>query len=584
MVAWKSLPEIFFEQAARRPVQNAFHYCRNRDHKWVNMSWKRYEEEVRQIAHWLQQQGLKKGQRIAILSYNRPEWIIADLAILSLGAVSIPIYATSTEADITYILDHSEASVLFVDQLDRIPYLAKHSIKSIVSFDKAPKKAIDSFKPRVFSLASILHENAGPDFKPYRASADDEATIIYTSGTTGKPKGVVHTHGNLSAAIDSIYKLLEAPSGQSDRYFSFLPLSHVAERILVEVGSIATGSEVAFARSIDTLGEDLQRCRPTVLLCVPRLWEKIYERIQSGLLTAPALRKGLFSLAKDLGAQRIEGEHIKRKSSWGPLLSDALVGKKLRARLGLDRARILLTGSAPTRAEVLKFFGSFGLLIREVYGLTENLCLGVLNDADDIVPGSCGKPFPGNEMRLAADGEIEFRAPWMFKGYLKNDEATREVLAADGWFATGDLGAIDADGRLRIVGRKKELLKTSGGKYVAPVPIEDSLKALPLIKEAMVVGDTRKYCVALIALDEERLRASGSDRYKDELKEHLKKINEKLASFESIKRVGIIKDGFTINNGALTPSLKVRRNHVIVWKGDFIELLYRSDEVVVSES
>lgn len=584
MVAGKTLPHIFFEQAAKRSEQKAFHYCRMRDHKWVNMSWKRYREEVVLIAQWLGQQGVKKGHRVAILAANRPEWIITDLAILSLGAVSIPIYATSTENDINYILEHSESDLLFVDQLDRVPFLAKSSLKTIVSFDKGSKKTVDSFKPRVYSLASILHEDTVGEYKPISLKESDEATIIYTSGTTGKPKGVVHTHGNLKAAIDAIYKLLEAPTGQTDLYFSFLPLSHVAERILIEVGSIATGSEVAFARSIDTLAEDLVRYRPTVLLCVPRLWEKIHERITSALLTAQPLRRGLFSVAKSLGGQRIEGELIRRKTAWGTLVSDALVGKKLRTRLGLDRARILLTGSAPTRPEVLRFFASFGLLIREVYGLTENLCLGVLNDHDEIVLGSCGKPFVGNEMRIAADGEIEFRAPWMFKGYLKNEEATREVLSPDGWFATGDLGAIDPAGRLRIVGRKKELLKTSGGKYVAPVPIEDSLKALPLIKEAMVVGDNRKYCVALIALDEERLRASGSDQYKEELKQHLKKVNEKLASFESIKRLGIIKEGFTIANGALTPSLKVRRNHVTQWKGDFIETLYRSDETIVTEA
>ncbi len=560
MVAGMTLPQIFFEQAERRLEQKAFYYCRGRDHKWVSMSWKRYREEVSLVAQWLEQQGLRKGQRIAIIAANRPEWIIVDLAILSLGAVSIPIYATSTEADVNYVLEHSESELLFVDQLDRVPYLSKHPIKTIVSFDKASKKAAEGFNARIFSLSNIIHEGSGETFKLPHFDLNDEATIIYTSGTTGRPKGVVHSHGNLTAAADAIKVLLEAPAGKTDRFFSFLPLSHVAERILVEVGSIITGAEVAFARSVETLAEDLQRCRPTILLCVPRLWEKIFEKINSTLLTAPTLRRGIFSLAKTLGQQRKKGDLILRKSSWGSIVSDALVGKKLRERLGLDETRILLTGSAPTRPEVMEFFGSFGLLIREVYGLTENLCLGVLNDADEIVIGSCGKPFVGNEMRLASDGEIEFRAPWMFKGYLKNEEATREVLAADGWFSTGDLGSIDEAGRLRIVGRKKELLKTSGGKYVAPVPIEDSLKALSLIKEAIVIGDNKKYCVALIALDEELLRASGSDQYKEQLKNHLKKVNEKLASFESIKRVGIIKEGFTISNGALTPSLKVRRN------------------------
>ncbi len=587
MLAGITLPEKFFEQATRSPDQQAFYYCRTRDHKWVGMTWKRYRDEVAALAQWLKQQGVKKGDRVSLLSPNRPEWMISDLAVLSIGAVSVPIYATTAPHDVNYILEHSESVLLLVDNLDRIPFLTgENALQNIVCFDKAPKRQIETYKTHVSSLSSILHDLRSSFEKPVELGANDLATIIYTSGTTGTPKGVVHTHGNIASAMYALRDILAHPPAQPDRYFSFLPLSHVAERVLVEVGSILTGSEVSFARSIDTLAEDLVRCRPTVVLCVPRLWEKIYEKINAAILIANPIKKGLFFAAKKLGGQRVIDDHVfKAKSkSWGPKISDALVGKKLREKLGFDRCRLFLTGSAPTRPEVMRFFASFGVTLREVYGLTENLCLGVLNEAEEAVIGSCGKPFPGNEMRLAADGEIQFRAPWMFKGYYKNPTATAEAIDAEDWFSTGDLGAISPDGRLRIVGRKKELLKTSGGKYIAPVPIENNLKGFPLIKEAVVVGDERKYCVALVALDEDAIRSKSVEGYKEELRNHLKKVNETLASYETVKRIGVIKEGFTVENNSLTPSMKLKRNVIAQRHGAFIEMLYKSEDAVVCEA
>lgn len=585
MLAGITLPGKLFEQAGRFPDQQAFYYCRTRDHKWVTMTWKRYRDEVAALAQWLLQQGVSKGDRIALLSPNRPEWIITDLAILSVGAVSVPIYATTSPADVSYILDHSESKMLFIDNLDRIPYLSDKKLGLIVCFDKAPKRQMEGYTSRVAALSSVLHDARSQFQKPVDLDEEDVATIIYTSGTTGTPKGVIHTHGNLAAAMRSLEPILAHAPGQPDRYFSFLPLSHVAERVLVEVGSILTGSEVSFARSIDTLAEDLQRCRPTIVLCVPRLWEKVYEKINANILIANPVKKGMFHLAKSLGARRMIGNHVplERSRQWGPLVSDLLVGKKLREKLGFDRCRMFLTGSAPTRGEVMRFFASFGIVLREIYGLTENLCLGVQNEAEESVIGSCGRPFEGNEMRLAKDGEIQFRAPWMFKGYYKNPEATAEVLDADGWFSTGDLGDITPDGRLRIVGRKKELLKTSGGKYIAPVPIENSLKGFSLIKEAVVIGDDKKYCVALVTLDEDAIRSKDVETYKDELKSHLKKVNEELASYSSIKRIGVIKEGFTVENNSLTPSMKLKRNVIVDRYTDFIETIYKSEDTVICQ-
>ena len=580
----KFLPQVFFKQVKSLARERAFHYCRPRDNKWVDMTWRKYGEEVCVLAGWLKAQGIKKGDKVAILSANRPEWLITDMAVMSLGAISVPVYATSSKNDVTYIMEHSEAKFLVVDNLERASVVKDMKLDGIVTYDRGSKAEVAEFNSPIHAMLDVQKEKKGQIEGPVPVNADDVATIIYTSGTTGRPKGVVHTHGNISAAMVPTYDILKRDDGQVDRFISFLPLSHVAERVLVVVGSVVTGSGVSFARSIDTLADDLVRCRPTILLCVPRLWEKIYEKINAGLLVASPVKRGVFALAKSLGEARIQGNYISTKfdSTVPARVSDALVGKKLRAKLGLDRCRMLVTGAAPTRPEVMRFFGSFGMMIREVYGLTENLCLGVLNDIDQIVIGSCGKPFPGNEIKIADDEEILFKAPWMFKGYYKNPEASEEVLK-DGWFHTGDLGKVDDEGRLRIVGRKKELLKTSGGKYVAPVPIEDSIKAESCVAEAMVIGDCRKYCVALVSLNEEITDGKDPMEFKDQIKAHIESVNGPLSSYETIKRVGILKEGFSVENGCLTPTLKVKRKVVTNMKEDFIETLYTSDDAVVIE-
>lgn len=584
MTATQTLPDIFFKKSKELAGKRAFYYCNSEDLKWVDMSWSTYAEHVGILAGWLLAKGIKKGDKVAILSGNRPEWLISDLAIMSIGAISVPIYATSSEKDITYIIEHSGSKILIVDDLDRTPCIKGLDLETIVALNRAPRKKCQGFRANIVFYADLLKEKAHKIEANLELDSDDISSIIYTSGTTGLPKGVVHTHGTFAAAIKSATAALGSNDKEVDRFFSFLPLSHVAERVLVEFGSVATGSEVAFARSIDTLGEDLVRCRPTILLCVPRLWEKIYEKINAGLLLASPLKKKLFKLAKHLGENRIDGQSIlkSKNNSWRSKVSDMLVGKKLRNKLGLDRCRMYLTGSAPTRPEVVRFFGSFGLQIREVYGLTENLCLGVFSPEDETIMGSCGHAFEGNDIKIASDGEILFKAPWIFKGYYKNPEATEEALI-NGWLATGDLGVLDEKGGLKIVGRKKELLKTSGGKYVAPVPIEDSLKATPLVQDAIVVGDDRKYCVALVTLDPDIALDPGAADHKELLSNHLSNINKPLASYATIKRMGVIKRGLSVDAGNLTPSLKIKRNVVHSQNQEFIETLYKSEESVVFE-
>jgi long-chain acyl-CoA synthetase len=578
----KHICMTFKQQVDQLKDQLAFYYPDNKSGVWYEMSWQTYWERVASVSGWLKAQGVGKGDSVAIISANRPEWIISDLAIMSIGAISVPIYPTLLAKDIEYIIDHSETTIIFTDTQESAELLKNTVAQKIILFDR-PSGNSDAFN--WISLQEVLGSGVKKIEQPLAMDDSDVATIIYTSGTTGIPKGVVHTHGNFKHAMKVVLGVLNSQKKGVDRFFSFLPLSHVAERLLVEMGSIYTGSEVTFARSMNTIAEDLVICRPTILLCVPRLWEKIYEKIQLGLRTASPVKKNVFSLAKTLGSIRLDGEHVYKDRSKATVakISDALVGRKIRTKLGMDRVRMALTGSAPTRPDVMKFFASFGLCIREVYGLTENICLGVLNDEEHMIVGSCGKAFEGNEIKIADDGEILFRAPWNFIEYYKNPEATAEAISSDGWFATGDLGQIDDQGWLRIVGRKKELLKTSGGKYVAPVPIEDVIKAHRFIGEAMVIGETQKYCVALVAFDVEAIDGIDPKILNEELEQLLVELNKNLASYETIKRLGVMIEGFSVESGTLTPTMKVKRKVAAEKMSEFIAALYSSSNSVVYE-
>lgn len=576
MAALKQLAGLFFESAAHAPTAAALRFFDKASDSWQVYTWAEYAKAVRTTAAWLASQGIGPGDRVAIFSQNRPEWLISDLAILALGAISVPIYATASPQDVGYILKHSEAKAMFVDHPDRLKPLSEVPLPQlVVSFDPAPA---------TIDLKTVRASNIKPLAAAAKVDAQDIATIIYTSGTTGLPKGVVHTHGTMMATVHPCSVVLKEGATGSDRFVSFLPLSHVAERVLVQIGSIILKAEVTFARSVDTLIDDMVQYPPTILLCVPRLWERIYEKIRKGLETASPVKKLVFRLAESAGKIRISdnGKRIIKAhdATISAKLADTLVGKKLKQKLGMHKIRMFLTGSAPTRPEILRFFGGFGVFVREVYGLTENLCLGVYTGADEILIGSCGKVFPGGKIKIANDGEILLRAPWNFVGYYKNEQATKEALTADGWFMTGDLGQLDHEERLSITGRKKELLKTSTGKYVAPVPLEDELKILPLITDAMVVGDGQKYCIALIAIDHSHALAPNAEEV---LIKHLESINQKRANHEKIVRLGIIKTGFSIEAGTLTPSLKLKRKAALEQYSGFIDQIYGASNPIIRQ-
>ncbi len=568
----KHLFDLLTRNAQQNPTSVAFRFFDTQTQTWSQMTWEQYRDQVLKVADHLQVRGVKKGQAVAILSSNRPEWIISDLAIQAIGAISIPIFATSTKQDITYILKHSRSIAIFVDHLDRLAENSEVFPEIVICFDRG-------------DLKEIIKSPLTPTLKVTPLAPEDLATIVYTSGTTGIPKGVMHTHGNLMSAAKVIKIAVNEGKTGPDIFFSFLPLSHVAERALVEVGSLITASEVVFARKVETFVEDLVMFRPTILLCVPRLWEKIHERIQTGLSTSSGLKRTVFSFAQRLGTARFLGNSIlkTRDTKLAAFMADRLVGNSLKKRLGIDRVRLFLTGSAPTRMELIKFFGSFGIFIREVYGLTENLCLGTYSTYHEIRLGSCGKAFPDNVIKVNQDGEVLFKAPWNFKGYYEQPTATAETLDGEGWLLTGDLGYVDPDGYLFITGRKKELLKTSNGKYIAPVPIEDELKSQGIIEDAIVIGEGRKYCIALVILNPNSLTDGNNSTLQTKIEDFVEQINNKKARHEQIKRIGVLKKPFTIEDGLLTPSLKLKRKVILDRYTHFVDQVYGSNHTTLWE-
>lgn len=567
----KHLVTVFFETAEKYANRVAVRFCDKEVEPptWQTWDWQTYAENVRYVAGWLRGKGVARGDRVAILSANRPEWIVADLAILSIGAISVPIYTNASGKDMSFILGHSEAKAICVDDPSRFDPLSVNPPE--ISLILSPKgfSGMKSEAALTLSVAEVMGD-------------DELATIIYTSGTTGIPKGVMHTHGSIAAAAACAVDALSEGKTGADRFVSFLPLSHAAERLLIELCGVSMGAEVVFARGPDTLIDDLRRYPPTVMLCVPRLWERVYERIVNSVHSSRAIKRLVFNAALKAGSQRIRDNHIlkERDGVLGARISDALVGKKLRRSLGMDQVRTFLTGSAPTHPDILEFFGSLGIFIREVYGLTENLCLGVYSSSNDIAIGACGRPFSSTEIKIADDGEVLLRSPFNFKGYYKNPEATHSTLSSDGWLSTGDFGTLDKQGCLHITGRKKELIKTSTGHYVAPFPIENELKKESLVRDVMLVGDNQKYCIALVDVD---LTLATKQGIESDLEAVLKAVNKSLAKHESIKKVGVLKSGFSIENGTLTPTLKLKRKAVLETYGDFINQVYASDGMIVRE-
>jgi long-chain acyl-CoA synthetase len=559
-------------------------------------------ERIRDLALGFAALGVGPGDRVAIVSESRPEWIMCDMAILASGAVTVPIYPTLSAAQALYILKDSAARVAIVStrvQLDKLQEI-RHLVPAIEAVVVMEPSAAGASVMTLDEVAQRGHARMTGDWgagRGFRETAravrpEDLATIIYTSGTTGEPKGVMLTHANLVANLREGATVLDV--SQDDVALSFLPLSHGFER-MVSFIYLFTGVTIVFAESFDTLGRDIAHVRPTVITGVPRVYEKMQARILEKGQGGSAAKAAVFRWSIDAGLARARA--LLRGKRAGPLtamkaaIADRLVFSKIRDGVG-GRLRLVVSGSAPLSASVAEFFHAVGLPIIEGYGLTETSPILTVNPPQAPRVGTVGRRLPSVELKIAPDGEILARGPNIMRGYHNKPEATADVLK-DGWFHTGDIGTIDAAGYLAITDRKKDLLVTSGGKKIAPQPIEAVLKRSPLVSEAVVLGDRRNYASALIVPEfgalERRLQgvgrsaAAGSVSRAELVKrpdvialyqEIVDALNNDLSQFERLKRIAILPAEFSVESGELTPTLKVKRKVVEERWREEIEKLY----------
>lgn len=569
---------------------------------WRDVSWTDYLRNVEAAAHGLHGLGLGTGDKLALLSTNCPQWFYTDLATQALGAATVAIYPNNTPDQIEYIVEHSESKILVVEGKGALektrPLLDKlECLEQIVVYDDAlADERIVSFD-RLLLAGAEAAQNSPDAWRRWLDALEPGmlATIQYTSGTTGPPKGAMLSHGNLiceANTIDQGWHMTE------EETISVLPLSHIAERLQGVCIGLYGGNKVTFARSLDTLREDLLMVRPTVLACVPRLYEKFYAGITESVKTAGGLKEKLFNWSLGVGEQvmhlRNQGNQpvpLVLRLKWG--LAQALVVEKLKASLGVDRCRMFISGAAPLSATVSSFFGSLGMDIYEVYGQTE--CVGVCtaNPRFGVRPGLVGQAVPGQEVRIAGDGEILIKGGNVFLGYHKDPEATAEALV-DGWLHTGDVGEFDDEGYLRVTDRKKDIIVTAGGKNVAPQNIENILKTYTGISQVVVLGDKRKYLTALITLDAEALPAVGAELGIDpgaiaephthdaligRIQGYVDEVNTRLARYETVKYFRLLPVDFSIESGEMTPSLKVKRRVVQERYASVINQMYDGPEV-----
>jgi len=589
----RTLTELFFdavERYANHPA--AFRY--KADGTWRSVTHRAVAERVQALAVGLRELSLGAGEKVAILSETRLEWTLADYACLCIRATDVPIYPTLPANQVEYILRDSGAAAVFCStaaQVEKIQAVRAGlpALRHIIAFDPQAGSG-------VIPLADVEQRGrAGaatyPRFKEDALAVrpDDLATLIYTSGTTGQPKGVMLSHGNICSNVNACVEVLRA--SEDDSCLAWLPLSHILER-MVEYYFLDVGVTINFAESVDTVAPNLVEVHPTIVAGVPRLYEKVYARVLESALSGSALKRRIFLWAKRIGeawtAHRLAGIPVPLTLRLRHALADRLVFAKLRARTG-GRIKFFVSGSAPLAPEVARFFYSAGLPVIEGYGLTETSPVLTLNPLQRLKLGAVGKPIPGVLIKIAPDGEILAKGPNIMRGYYNKPDETREAIDADGWFHTGDIGELDADGYLKITDRKKDLLKTAGGKYIAPQPIENTVRLNKFVASAVVLGDQRKFPIILIVPNFENLERWAKERglayasqadlirladVKAKMEREVMGGLRDLAKFEMPKKVVLLERDFTIESGELTPSLKVKRRQVEKNCKDLIDRVY----------
>ena len=571
---------------------------------WVSITHREALERVQAISLGLREAGINPGDKVAIVSENRPEWALTDYACLCARATDVPIYPTLTAKQTEYILRDSESVAVFCStaaQVDKVLEVKSElpGLRHVIAFDASAAQ-----RPGVTSLAALEAKGKAvaakhPSWKQDALSVkpEDLATLIYTSGTTGDPKGVMLSHYNIWSNVQACLQMI--PIGSGDECLSMLPLSHSYER-MVDYTLFQAGVIINYAESFDTVAANLGEVKPTVVLSVPRLYEKVYARVLENALSGSAIKRNIFFWAKRAGEQwatlSLAGLPIPGGLRLKKKLADRLVFAKLRARTG-GRIRFFVSGAAPLSADIAKFFYSAGLPVIEGYGLTETSPVLTLNPLDRIKLGTVGRAIPGIELKIASDGEILARGPNIMQGYYKLPEATKETIDADGWLHTGDIGEIDSDGYLKITDRKKELLKTAGGKYIAPQPIELAVKRNKFVANAMMYGDRRKFPIIVIVPNFDNLERWALERsltygthaeligladVRAKVEREVMSMLPHLAKFETPKKVVLIEKDFTIESGELTPTLKVKRRVVEQHYKDVIDRAYSADDAMAA--
>jgi long-chain acyl-CoA synthetase len=569
---------------------------------WHDISWMQYYRRVRHVSAALISMGFKKGECVAIIGDNCPEWIFASMGVQCIGGVATGVYATNAWPQVEYVVSNSDSVFFFVEneeQLDKWLMFRKKvpALRKVIVWDT---EGLRNFKdPMVMTFDELIEigrevDEKQPklfDTRTIEISADDLSVLIYTSGTTGPPKGAMLTHQNciwMGKAIMSDNLL-----NDTDEIMSFLPLCHIFEQLFSILGHITAGHTVNFVEGLDTVTDNMKEISPTVGHAVPRIWEKYYSAVLIRMSDATWVKRTVFNLAYKIGQKRADlTMNFKAVPGYLQLLyylANFAVFRKLKERLGFDRIRVAISGAAPIAPDVLRFFQSIGVNLIEAYGQTEGTGVTCLPTADRVKFGTVGPALKGSEIKIADDGEILVKSPGVFKGYFKNPEATEETII-DGWLYSGDVGEIDEDGYLRITDRKKDIIVTAGGKNITPQYIENKLKASIYINDSVVIGDRRKFLSALIMIDEDNVIKYAQDNkvqfstYKDLtqdpqiiklIQNEVDQVNETLARVENIRKFTILPKKLYEEDGEVTPTMKVKRKFVNEAFSDLIEAMYK---------